>query len=127
MSDADKNICTTSGDEVRLIFACSGGADVGHLSDLAARQMMKDGCGKMFCLAGLGGSVEPILKTTRGADKILAIDGCPVDCAKKTLELAGIADFQQFQVTALGFEKGKATVDESSVRKVADHGRGLFT
>ena len=48
---------------------------MGHLSDLVTRKMMKDGCGKMFCLAGIGGDVEGILKTTRDADKILAIDG----------------------------------------------------
>lgn len=83
MSDKNNNICSCTDDEVKLIFACSGGADVGHLSDLAARKMMKDGCGKMFCLAGIGGDVEGIIKTTQDADKILAIDGCPVDCAKK--------------------------------------------
>jgi uncharacterized metal-binding protein len=105
-----------------LIFSCSGGADVGHLSDAAARQIMKDKCGKMFCLAGIGGNVEGILKTTRDAENILVIDGCSVDCAKKTLERAGFLNFKQFQVTALGYEKGKTAVDESSIRKVTDHG-----
>jgi uncharacterized metal-binding protein len=126
MTDRNKEICTTDGDEVKLIFACSGGADVGLLSDQAARRMMKEGCGKMFCLAGIGGNVEGILKTTRDADKILVIDGCAVDCAKKTMEEAGINDFTQFRVTALDFEKGKTTVDEMSIRKVADHGIGMM-
>ena len=122
MTDKNKEICAAGDDEVKLIFACSGGADVGHLSDHAARLMMKEGCGKMFCLAGIGGKVEGILKTTRKADKVLVIDGCAVDCAKKTMEEAGITDFTQFQVTALGFEKGKTTVDEAGIRKVAEYG-----
>ena len=109
-----------------LIFACSGGADVGHLSDAAARQMMKEGDGKLFCLAGIGAKVEGILKTTTDAENILVIDGCSVDCAKKTMELAGFQNFKQFQVTALGYEKGKTTVDEASIRKVADHGQSLI-
>jgi len=109
-----------------LLFACSGGADVGHLSDAAARQMMKDGNGKMFCLAGIAGDVEGILKTTRDAENILVIDGCSVDCARKTMELAGFQNFKQFQVTALGYEKGKTTVDEASIRKVADYGKELI-
>ncbi|MFC1502727.1 putative zinc-binding protein [bacterium] len=109
-----------------LIFACSGGADVGHLSDAAARQMMKDGNGKMFCLAGIGAKVEGILKTTEDAENILVIDGCSVDCAKKTMELAGFQNFKQFQVTALGYEKGKTTVDGASIRKVADYGKQLI-
>ena len=126
MSDKNTQICDCAGDEVKLIFACSGGADVGHLSDAAARQMMKDGCGKMFCLAGIGGDVEGILKTTRDADKILAIDGCPVDCAKKSLERVGIEGFSHFRLTDLGFDKGKTIVDDVAVANVSDHGKGLI-
>ena len=122
----DQNICGCSDDQVRLIFACSGGADVGALSDLAARQMMADGCGKMFCLAGIGGQVPGILKTTEDADAILVIDGCPVDCAKKTLEQAGINNFAHFQVTALGFEKGKTPVNESAIQSTAAYGKDQF-
>jgi len=70
----------------RLIFACSGAADVGKLSDLAARELTAAGAGKMFCLAGIGGRVSGIMATTEAAQAILAIDGCPLDCAKKTLE-----------------------------------------
>ena len=72
----------------KLIFSCSGGSDVGALADLAARTMTRDGSGKMYCLAGIGGRVSGILASTENAAKILAIDGCPLNCAKKTLELA---------------------------------------
>jgi uncharacterized metal-binding protein len=126
MADENHQICRISDDRVLLMFACSGGADVGHLSDQAARLMMKESCYKRSCLAGIGGDVEGILKTTEDADKILAIDGCPVDCAKKTLERAGISEFDQIQITALGFEKGKTTSDEASIRRIADHGKSLL-
>lgn len=125
---AEKNteICTCNDDQVRLIFACSGGADVGHLSDAAARKMMADKCGKMFCLAGIGGDVEGILKTTREADSILVIDGCPVDCAKKTLDRAGFSDYSHFRVTSLGYDKGKTAVDTQSIDTVAAHGKRVL-
>lgn len=126
MTEKNSEICACSDDQVKLIFACSGGADVGLLSDAAARKMMADGCGKMFCLAGIGGQVPGILKTTEDADDILAIDGCPVDCAKKSLELAGFKKFKHFQVTALGFDKGKTVIDDGAVARVADHGKTLF-
>ena len=122
----DEKICSCTEETIKLIFSCSGGADVGHLSDLAARKMMKDGCGKMFCLAGIGGNVEGILKTTKDADIILAIDGCPVDCTKKSLERVGITNFTHYQVTALGFEKGKTSIDEAGIGKVADYGKGMI-
>ena len=73
----------------KLIFACSGAADVGAVSDRAARKLTGDGAGKMFCLAGVGGRVSGIMKTTEAAEQILAIDGCPLDCVKNCLEQAG--------------------------------------
>ena len=83
----------------KLIFACSGAADVGAIADQAARRMAKDNVGKMFCLAGVGGRVEPIMDKTRASDRILAIDGCDLDCARKCLELAGI-DLKQAGIGA---------------------------
>lgn len=127
MSDKNKEICSCADDQVKLIFACSGGADVGHLSDQAARKMMENGFGKMFCLAGIGGDVEAILKTTRGADKILAIDGCPVDCAKKSLERVGIKDYTHFRLTELGFDKGKTTINDTAIHKVVNHGQSMLS
>ena len=73
----------------RLIFACSGCADVGEVADRAARKMTKAGIGKMFCLAGIGGRVPGIMKMTESASMILAVDGCELDCVKKCLNLAG--------------------------------------
>ena len=104
----------------KLIFACSGAADVGAVSDQAARQMTRDGVGKMFCLAGLGGQVEGIVQKTQAAAKILGIDGCTLDCAKKCLEQAGIADFAHIRITDLGMEKGRTPVTDETVTTVAE-------
>jgi len=106
-----------------LIFACSGAADVGQIADLAARKLMRDGVGQMFCLAGVGGRVEPILKKTAGASQILAIDGCGLDCVKATLEQAGFERFIHFRVTDMGLEKGQSSPDEAKAEMVATEGR----
>jgi uncharacterized metal-binding protein len=110
----------------KLIFACSGAADVGALSDQAARKMTRDGDGKMFCLAGIGGRVSGIMKTTEAADDILAIDGCPINCVKACLETAGFSDFKHLQLADLGFEKGKSPMSEEDVAKVAGAGKQLL-
>ncbi len=104
----------------KLIFACSGCADVGEVADRAARQMTKDGIGKMFCLAGIGGRVPGIMKMTESASKILAIDGCDLDCVKKCLNLAGFETFTQIRVTDLGMEKGKTPVNDQTVGMAAE-------
>jgi uncharacterized metal-binding protein len=111
----NKTICSGG---PTLIFSCSGAADVGEISDRAARKLSKDGVGAMFCLAGLGGKVEPILKKTASASKILAIDGCNLDCVKLCLQEAGFNEFEHLRVTDLGMEKGKSPATEENIDKV---------
>jgi uncharacterized metal-binding protein len=101
-----------------LIFTCSGAADVGEIADRAARKMTKNGAGQMFCLAGIGGRVEPIMKKTQSASKILAIDGCELDCVKNCLQHAGFTTFQHVRVTDLGMEKGKSAANEITIDAV---------
>ena len=106
----------------KLIFACSGAADVGAVADQAARKLTKEGAGKMFCLAGIGGRVGGIMKTTEAAAKILAIDGCPLDCARNTLEQAGFKKYEHIRLSDLGLEKGKTPPTPEAVAKVAEAG-----
>jgi uncharacterized metal-binding protein len=109
-----------------LIFACSGAADVGQIADQAARKLSRDGAGRMFCLAGVGGRVSGIMKTTESASKILAIDGCQLNCAKNTLEQAGFNEFRHLQVADTGLEKGKSPASEENIAKVADRGKEML-
>ena len=109
-----------------LIFACSGAADVGEVSDLAARKLNRNGVGKMFCLAGVGGRVSGIMEQAKAADRILALDGCELDCARLTLEEADIRDFTHVRVTDLGMEKGRTAVTSEAVGKVAGKVKSLL-
>ncbi len=104
----------------KLIFTCSGGADVGALTDQAGRKLTRDGAGKMFCLPGIGGRVSGIMKSTEAAAAILAIDGCPLDCARKCLEEAGFKDIKHLRLTDLGLEKGKTEVSPDAVALVVE-------
>ncbi|MDP3481671.1 MAG: putative zinc-binding protein [Desulfoprunum sp.] len=104
----------------KLIFSCSGAADVGELADQAARKLTRDGKGKMFCLAGIGGRVSGIMKSTEAAASILAIDGCALDCTKKSLEEAGFTRINHLRLTDLGFEKGNTEVNSDSIGQVVD-------
>lgn len=119
------NTCACSGGPT-LIFACSGAADVGAIADQAARQLTQEGVGKMFCLAGIGGRVSGILKTMESAQKILAIDGCPLDCVKQSLELAGFTAFKHLQLAELGMEKGKSPAVAEAIVKAAAKGKEML-
>jgi len=109
------------GQAPKLIFSCSGGADVGEISDQAARKLTREGKGKLFCLAGIGGRVSGIVKNTEAAQLIVAVDGCPLDCARKTLEEAGFSGFQHVRVTDLGLAKGESPCTDDRRDLVAGH------
>jgi uncharacterized metal-binding protein len=107
-----------SAEDLRLLFACSGASDVGHLTDLAARALAKDGVGKMYCLAGIGGRVEPMMNLTRSAKTLVALDGCAQECARKTLELGGFSGFEHLKLADLGFTKGQSPATPENVQAV---------
>mgnify|MGYP003602955666 CR=1 FL=1 len=114
---SEKPTCACGG-APKLIFPCSGSADVGALADLAARQLTRDGSGKMSCLAGIGGRVSGLVVSAECASKILVIDGCSLNCAKKTLELAGLARFEHVCLADVGFQKGESPATPENVVKV---------
>jgi uncharacterized metal-binding protein len=109
-----------------LLYACSGGANVAEAADRAARQLMYDGCGTMFCLAGLGADIEDMARTAKEADLNVVIDGCPMDCAKKIFDRCGVTNYTQLKVTDLGVEKAKGVAcTPEDVEKVAAAARDL--
>jgi uncharacterized metal-binding protein len=75
------------------------------LETLIAVELAKEGKGKLFCLAGIGGHVSGIVESTKAAKQLVVIDGCPVKCALKTLEHAGFKSDIQVVVTEQGIEK----------------------
>jgi uncharacterized metal-binding protein len=115
MSENPRRVC--AGGE-KLIFACSGAADTAEIADRAARRLSRQGTGQMFCLAGIGGRVEPIMDKTRASDHIVAIDGCDLDCARRCLELAGIDGVRHLRLNDLGMEKGKSPLTAERLAQV---------
>ena len=89
-----------------LLFTCSGASNVGQIANQAAVTLAQEGVGRMFCLAGIGGHIPGMIESTKAGKMIVALDGCPVACAKKTLEHAGFRIDEYLQVTEMGLEKG---------------------
>jgi uncharacterized metal-binding protein len=98
----DKCLCEPT--EI-LIFPCSGGSNVGQIANQAGVKLTQDGMGMFFCLAGIGTHVSGMVESTKAGKMLVAIDGCPVACAKKTLEHAGFNIDEYVQVTDLEIEK----------------------
>jgi len=111
-----------------LLYACSGGANVAEIADRAARELMSAGCGTMFCLAGIGAGIEGMIQTAHDADLNLILDGCPMDCAKKIFDRAGLTNCVQVKVTDLGIEKKKGVrAADEQVRRVVAKAKEMLT
>ena len=115
----DKCLCEPN--EI-LVFPCSGGSNVGQIANQAGVKLTQDGMGRFFCLAGIGGHVSGMIESTKAGKILVAIDGCPVACAKKTLEHAGFNIDEYAQVMELGIEKNHdLDPDPSDINKVVSH------
>ncbi len=103
-----------------LVFVCSGAADVGELTDRAARQIRQEGLADMSCLASIGARQPDIMFNTEIAERVLLIDGCPQECARRTFELAGAHWSSHFNLGEVGLVKGKSPVTSEHIQKVVD-------
>jgi len=107
--DKKKSCSCACGRTVTLLVPCSGAADTGEIADRAARKFAMGGCAGMFCLAGVGANLSGFIASARGADRLLVVDGCNLDCAHKTLAEKGITEnIIHVRVTDLGIVKGKS-------------------
>jgi len=114
------------GGSTKLVFPCSGGSDVGELTDSAARQLSKTGAAKMSCLAGVGGGISGFIASAQGADVTLVLDGCPQDCGKKTMEKNGVTGFKHLRLTDLGMQKGKSPANDQNMETICGKAKELF-
>ena len=114
-------------DQQIMLLACSGGSNVGQLSNQAVVELTQEGFGKMFCLAGIGAQLSGFVQSAKDVSTVVAIDGCQVGCAKAILEQAGVPVKHYLVLTDEGIEKNKnfklerANIDrvKVSVKRVA--------
>ena len=113
--------------KMNVVFVCSGAADVGELTDRAARQIRKEGIGAMSCLASIGARDPDIMFNANLADCVLLIDGCPKACTKRTFEHAGISRFKHFDLSQADLQKGRSPVTAKNIQRVVDHAAKMLS
>ena len=116
-----KKECCADPEKATLVFACAGASNVGQTTNEAAKQLEMGGVGRYFCLAGIGGKISGMIESTKAAGKIIALDGCNVACAQKTLENEGLKPTVYLQVTELGIKKEHVfTLPPNGVKKTVE-------
>lgn len=74
------------------VFYCAGASNVGQstmLSSVKAANEVGYDKAALLCLASISAGLANITNGAKNAKGIVAVDGCPMSCAKKTLEKAG--------------------------------------
>jgi len=74
------------------VFYCAGASNVGQstmLSSVKAANEVGYDKAALLCLASISAGLANITNAAKSAKGIVAVDGCPMSCAKKTLEKAG--------------------------------------
>jgi len=97
-------MCSCKAEEV-VLLPCSGGSNCGQIANKVAVKLTQEGVGNIYCLAGIGAHIEGMIESARGAKRIVALDGCQVACAKKTVEHAGLTVTDWICVTGEGIAK----------------------
>ena len=98
--------CCETPEKTTVIFACAGASNVGQITNEAAKKLDQKGVGTFYCLIGLPAGIDGIMANTRGADRVICLDGCGVACARKVLDQAEVPISTYVVATDLGIEKG---------------------
>lgn len=96
--------CLCKAEEV-ILLPCSGGSNCGQIANQVAVKLTEEGVGNIYCLAGIGAHIPGMIESTRSAKRIVAIDGCAVACARKTIEHTGLTVTDWVCVTEEGIVK----------------------
>lgn len=101
---------------------CFGGSSTGQITGFVARELNKNLGAGIMCLSGFAPNLKPIMDKLDAQDVIIAIDGCPASCVKKTLEMIGVTPNKYYDlVKDFGIAKEpKIDFSDENMNKVVD-------
>ena len=88
-----------------LVYACSGASSAAQMANHIAVKLDRLKVAEMSCIAGVGGDVKPLVKTALSGRPIIALDGCPLQCAAKILARHGLKADKHVDLSELGVKK----------------------
>lgn len=88
-----------------LVYSCSGCSNVAQLANTLAVRLDRAGLAEMSCIAGVGGHVQALVNKANSGRPILAIDGCPLHCARACLAQHGVTADVHITLSSYGLNK----------------------
>ena len=88
-----------------LVYSCSGCSNVAQLANAVALRLDRTGLAEMSCIAGVGGDVRPLVARATSGRRIIALDGCALQCVKHCLGRHGVAPDIHLTLSGMGLRK----------------------
>lgn len=88
-----------------LVYACSGCSSAAQMANHLALKLDRAGVAEMSCIAGVGGGVAGLVRTAQSGRRILALDGCVLQCASACLSNAGVVADTHLVLSDFGVKK----------------------
>lgn len=88
-----------------LVYSCSGCSSAAQMANFLAVQLDRSGLAEMSCIAGVGGNVKGLVHRAKSGRKIIAIDGCPLACARACLANHSLLPDLHIELKTLGVAK----------------------
>lgn len=95
----------TKNNKPPLVYSCSGCSSAAQMANDLAVRLDREEMAEMSCIAGVGGDVPSLVKTATSGRKIIAIDGCPLHCAKHCLARHNVSPAVHLDLMEYGIKK----------------------
>jgi uncharacterized metal-binding protein len=91
--------------QLPIVYSCSGCSSAAQMANRLAIRLDRAGFAEMSCIAGVGGDVPSLVRLARSGRRVIAIDGCPLHCARNCLARHDVAPAMHLTLTELGIKK----------------------
>lgn len=96
---------STKSEDLPLVYSCSGCSSAAQMANSLAIKLDRDGKAEMSCIAGVGGDVPSLVKVAKSGRPIIALDGCPLACAKSCLARHQVEPAAHFELSSFKVKK----------------------
>ncbi|QGA82390.1 putative zinc-binding protein [Halomicrobium sp. LC1Hm] len=92
-------------DDLPLVYSCSGCSSAAQMANDLAVRLDRERVAEMSCIAGVGADVDPLVATATAGRPMVVIDGCPLECARNSLERHDVTPDRHVNLAKRGVAK----------------------
>ena len=88
-----------------LVYSCSGCSSAAQMANYIAICLDRSRHAEMSCIAGVGDDVPSLVRLAKSGRPVIAIDGCPLHCARHCLARHAVQPAMHLTLTKVGVKK----------------------